>query len=72
MIGGVAGYRGDNLQIVYSRADRHRRVPELAQDGEFQIAVTLALPTTPPVARDRNRAADNGIQSRHVRECHLL
>src|SRR5438270_1356071 len=42
-IGGVAGHGVDDLQIVHGRRDRHRRVTELAQDGDFQIAVALAL-----------------------------
>ena len=60
------------LQIVHGRGDRHRRVTELAQDGEFQVAVAFALATAPPIARDRDGAADDGIEPRHVREGHLL
>ena len=42
--------------------DRHRRVTELAQNGKFQVAVALALATAPPIARDRDGAADNGAE----------
>jgi len=72
LIGGVAGHGADDLQIVHCRGDRHRRVTELAQDGEFQVAVAFALATTPLVARDRDRPADDGIQPQHIREGHLL
>jgi hypothetical protein len=71
LIGGVAGHGVDDLQIVHGRGDGHRRVTELAQDGEFQVAVAFALATAPPIARDRDGAADNGIEP-HVREGHLL
>jgi hypothetical protein len=37
-------------------------VTELAQDGELQVTVTFALATTPPVARDRDGAADDGVE----------
>jgi hypothetical protein len=43
LIGRVAGHGGDDLQIVHGRGDRHRRVTALAQGGEFEIAVALAL-----------------------------
>jgi hypothetical protein len=45
---------------------------ELAQDGEFEIAVALALATAPPIARDRDGAAGDGVERRHVREGNLL
>jgi hypothetical protein len=35
LVGWVAGHGVDDLQIVYGRGDGHRRVTELAQDGEF-------------------------------------
>jgi hypothetical protein len=41
LIGWVAGHGVDDLQIVHGRGDRHRRVTELAQDGEFQVAVAF-------------------------------
>jgi hypothetical protein len=72
LIGGVAGHGVDDLQIVHGRGDGHGRVTELAQDGEFQVAVAFALATATPIARDRDRAADNGIEPRHVREGHLF
>ena len=72
LIGWIAGHGGDDLQIVHGRGDRHRRVTELAQDGEFQVAVAFALATAPPITRDRDGAADNGIEPRHVRQGHLL
>ena len=62
LIGWIAGHGGDDLQIVHGRGDRHRRVTELAQDGEFQVAVAFALATAPPIARDRDGAADNGAE----------
>jgi len=52
--------------------DRHRRVTELAQNGKFQVAVALALATAPPIARDRDGAADDGVEPRHVYEGYLL
>src|SRR5215468_11110918 len=72
LIGGIAGHGVDDLKIVHSRGDRHRRVTELAQDGEFQVAVAFALATAPTIARDRDRAADDGVEPRHVREGYLL
>ena len=45
---------------------------ELAQDGEFRVAVALPLATTPPLARDRDGAADDGVEPRHVREGYRL
>ncbi len=72
LIGWVAGHGVDDLQIVHGRGDRHRRVTELAQDGEFQVAVAFALATAPPIARDRDGAADDGIEPRHVRQGQLL
>ena len=60
------------MQIVHGRGDRHGRVTELAQNGEFQVAVAFALATAPPIARDRDRTADNGIKPRHLREGYLL
>jgi 5-formyltetrahydrofolate cyclo-ligase len=72
LIGGVTGHRVHNLQIVHGRGDGHRRVTELAQDGEFQVAVAFALATAPPIARDRGGAADDGVEPRHVREGYLL
>jgi hypothetical protein len=62
LIGWIAGHGGDDLQIVHGRGNRHRRVTELAQDGEFQVAVAFAFATTPPIARDRDGAADNGVE----------
>jgi len=64
LIGWVAGHGVDDQQIVHGRGDRHRRVTELAQDGEFQVAVAFALSTAPPIARDRDGAADNGVEPR--------
>ena len=72
LISGVLGHRGDDLQVVHGRGDRHRRVTEFAQDGEFQVAVAFALATAPPIACDRDRAADDGVELRHFREGHLL
>jgi hypothetical protein len=54
LIGRIAGHGGDDLQIVHGRGDRHRRVTELAQDGEFQVAVAFAVAAAPPIARDRD------------------
>ena len=71
LIGGVAGHGIDHLQIVDGRGDRHRRVTELAQDGEFQATVAFALTTAPPIGCDRDGAADDGVEARHVREGHL-
>ena len=35
---------------MHGRGDGHRRVTELAQDGEFKVAVAFALATAPPIA----------------------
>ena len=48
LIGGVAGHGLDDLQIVHRRADRHGRVTEFAQDGEFQVSVASPLPQRRP------------------------
>jgi hypothetical protein len=53
---------GAALGRLHGRGDRHRRVTELAQDGQFQVAVAFALATAPPIARDRDGAADDGIE----------
>ena len=45
---------------------------ELAQDGEFQVAIAFALATAATVARDGDGAADDGVQPRHVREGYFL
>jgi hypothetical protein len=45
---------------------------ELAQDGEFQVAAALPLATAPPIARDCDGAADDGVESRHVREGYVF
>ena len=45
---------------------------QLAQNGEFQVAVAFALATAPPIARDRDGAADDGVEPRHVHEGYLL
>jgi hypothetical protein len=66
LIGEVAGYGVDDLQIVHGRGDRHRRVTELAEDGEFRVAVAFALATTPPVTRDGDRPTDDRVGPRHV------
>jgi hypothetical protein len=65
------------LRVAYLMLRRYgdeadTRVTELAQDGEFQVAGGFALATAPPIARDRDRAADDDIEPRHVREGHLL
>ena len=68
LIGGVAGHGVDDLQIVHGRRGRRWRMTELAQDGELQVAVALTLATATPIARDRNGAADDGVERGHVRE----
>ena len=60
------------LLAVHGRGDGHRRVTELAQNGEFQVAVAFALATAPPIARDRDRTADDGVEPRHVHKGYLL
>jgi hypothetical protein len=66
LIGGIAGRRVDDLQIMHGRGDRHWRVTELAQNGEFQVAVAFALARAPPITRDptwtagRDFAIENG------------
>ena len=45
---------------------------ELAQDGEFQVAAALPLATAPPIARDCDGAADDGVEPRYVREGYIL
>ena len=72
LIGWVAGYRVDDLQIVHGRGDRHWRVTELAQDRKFQVAISFALATAPPITRDRDGASDNGVEPWHVCQGHLL
>ena len=72
LIGGISRHGVDDVQIVHGRRDSHWRMTELAQDGELQVAIAFALATTPPIARDRDGAADNGAEPRHVREGHLL
>ena len=72
LIGGISRHEVDDLQIVHSRRDRHWRMTELAQDGEFQVAIAFALATAAPIARDGDGAADDGVQPRHVREGYFL
>src|SRR5215813_9325385 len=72
LIGWVAGHRVHDLQIMHRRGDGHWRVTELAQDGEFQVAVAFSLATAPPITRHRDGAADNGVEPWHVCEGHLL
>jgi len=56
----------------HRRHHRHRRVPELAQHGELEIAVPLALAAPTTVARHRDRAGDDEVHARQVLERHVL
>ena len=72
LISGVAGHGVDDLKIMHGRRDRHRPVAELAQDGELQVAIAFTLATAPPISRDRDGAADDGVEPRNVHEGYLL
>ena len=45
---------------------------ELAQDGEFQVAIAFALAAAPSIWRDCDGAADDGVEPRYVREGYIL
>jgi hypothetical protein len=72
LIGRVKGHGVDDLQIVHGRGDRDRRVTELAQNRELKVAVAFALAAAPPIAGDRDGAAGDRVEPRHIRQRHLL